>query len=115
MDAPPPLPRRPAVEHTPQPTTTVVLDPDASADALDALRSETARDIVSALGDSPATASDLAERVETSLQNACHHLQCLQAAGLVTDAGCWYSAKGTEMTVYGLTSRRLELRLGAEA
>jgi len=70
---------------------------------------------VSALGDSPATASDLAERVETSLQNACHHLQCLQAAGLVTDAGCWYSAKGTEMTVYGLTSRRLELRLGAEA
>ena len=108
-----PLPLQPAVEHTPQAAKTIALGRDTSAAALGALRSETARRILSGLADGPATASELADRAETSVQNACHHLQRLQEAGLVTDAGTWYSSKGTEMTVYAVTTHRLELRLDA--
>lgn len=107
-----PLPLRPSIEHTPQSQAALHLDDDESTAVIESLASETARAILSALADRPATASDVAERVDTSLQNAHYHLSNLRDADLVTDAGTWYSSKGKEMTVYGLTSRRLELRIG---
>ncbi|WP_245902759.1 ArsR/SmtB family transcription factor [Salinigranum rubrum] len=79
---------------------------------LESLAPETARKILSTLADRPATASDVADRVDTSVQNAHYHLSKLRDADLVTDAGTWYSSKGKEMTVYALTSNRLELRIG---
>lgn len=102
------LPHRPAIDHTPDARTRIDLE-DEPAPILEALGSETARSIVSAVGDRPATASDIAEAVGTSLQNAHYHLDRLMDANLVTHVGTWHSAKGNEMAVYGLTNERMEL------
>jgi DNA-binding transcriptional ArsR family regulator len=107
------LPLRPSIEHTPQSRSALVLGDEESTAVIESLSPETARRILSALADRPATASDVAERVDTSIQNAHYHLTNLRDANLVTDAGTWYSSKGTEMTVYALTSHRLELRIEA--
>lgn len=104
------LPLRPAIDHAPDARTTIDLADDSS-DVIDALGSETARSVVRVLGDGPATASDVATAVETSIQNAHYHLQRLRDADIVTEVGTWHSAKGNEMTVYGLTNERLELSL----
>lgn len=106
-----PLPLRPSIEHTPQSESAMVLGDDESTAVLDSLASEKAREILAALAERPATASDLADRVNTSLQNVHYHLENLGEADLVTDAGTWYSSKGKAMTVYAPTSRRLEFRI----
>jgi DNA-binding transcriptional ArsR family regulator len=105
-----PLPLRPPIDHTPRHESAVVLGEDDSTDVLEALASDTARAILSALTKGPATASDVADEAGTSLQNAHYHLTNLRAADLVTEAGTWYSEKGREMPVYAVTSERLELR-----
>lgn len=109
-----PLPLRPSIDHTPRPESAVVLGEDDSSDVLEALASDTARAILSALTDGPATATDVAEEAGTSLQNAHYHLTNLREADLVTEAGTWYSEKGREMPVYAVTSERLELRFTAD-
>lgn len=76
---------------------------------LSVLSCETARIILAALEDGPATASDLSEQLDISIQTVCYHLDRLSAAELVSDVGTWYSSKGTEMTVYGTTIQRIEL------
>lgn len=103
-----PLPLRPPVEHAPRDRS--VVDLDTASSALRALSSETAQSILGALGDGPATTSDLADRVDTSPQNVHYHLENLQAAGLVTEVGTWYSSKGREMPVFALTAERVEVR-----
>ena len=65
-----------------------------------ALSSRTARSILSALYDEPGTPSDLAERVDTSIQNVSYHLGKMDEADLVTVVDQWYSEKGNEMDVY---------------
>lgn len=107
-----PLPLRPSLDHTPRPSLAVDLDADDSTTVLDSMASETARAILAALADGPATASDIAEAVDTSVQNAHYHLSNLRDAGVVTQAGTWYSSKGKEMAVYALASERIELRIG---
>ncbi|WP_336022120.1 ArsR/SmtB family transcription factor [Halobellus salinisoli] len=77
-------------------------DPDA-AQLIACLSADNARSILSALHDDPATASELADAVDTSLQNARHHLDNLQDADLVRIVNTRYSVKGREMTVYAPT------------
>jgi DNA-binding transcriptional ArsR family regulator len=105
------LPFRPSIDHTPRSRAVVDLTDGDSTAILDSLGCETARSILEALDDSPATASELAATVDTSIQNANYHLENLRDAGLVADVGTWHSSKGKEMTVYGLTSERVEIRL----
>lgn len=92
------------------PLERTVEEPDGSPDLVsfedadavfEALASGTARRIVGALRDTPATPSELAERADTSIQNVTYHLDQLQAAGLVDVVGTWYSSRGVEMDVYG--------------
>ncbi|MBP1953480.1 DNA-binding transcriptional ArsR family regulator [Halarchaeum rubridurum] len=78
----------------------VGIDEDAADEVFDALGSRTARRILAAVYDDPRPASDLADDVDTSLQNARYHLDNLGDAGLVTVADTWYSERGTEMKVY---------------
>ncbi|GGN16599.1 ArsR/SmtB family transcription factor [Halarchaeum nitratireducens] len=78
----------------------VGIDEDAADEVFDALGSRTARRILAAIYDDPRPASDLADDVDTSLQNARYHLDNLSDAGLVTVADTWYSERGTEMKVY---------------
>jgi DNA-binding transcriptional ArsR family regulator len=65
-----------------------------------ALSSATARRIVAYLHEEPRTQSDLAEAVDTSVQNVRYHLDKLEAAGLVEVVDTWYSSRGNEMKVY---------------
>ncbi|MFT4930788.1 MAG: putative transcriptional regulator [Natronomonas sp.] len=83
-----------------------------SDEILDALSSDTARKVLAALHEEPAPASDLAERVETSLQNVNHHLAQLQSAGLIDNVDTWYSTKGREMDVYAPTNQPLVMVAG---
>ncbi|WP_092634180.1 ArsR/SmtB family transcription factor [Haloplanus vescus] len=83
------------------------LTDDDAEQLLDSVSSDTARAILTALEERPATVSELAESVSTSLQNVRHHIGNLEAAGLVAEAGTRYSVKGREMTVYAPTQDSL--------
>ncbi len=90
------------------------VDSDDADDLLGALSSETARSLLSALHDQPATASELSEEVDTSLQNAQYHLQKLEDAELISPVDTIYSEKGREMKVYAPTDGPLILFAGRE-
>ena len=90
------------------------VDSDDADDLLGALSSDTARDLLSELHDDPATASELSERVDTSLQNAQYHLGNLEEANLIESVDTIYSEKGREMTVYAPTDQPLVLFAGRE-
>ncbi|NHN41113.1 helix-turn-helix transcriptional regulator [Halorubellus sp. JP-L1] len=65
-----------------------------------ALSSETARSIFTALHEEPMTASDVADAVDSSIQNVRYHLENLSEAGLIEVVDTWYSSRGNEMKVY---------------
>ncbi len=81
----------------------------------DAMSSETARQIVTALNQEPMAISGIAEAVGTSMQNARYHTSKLQDAGVVTEVDTWYSEKGREMSVYVASCREIVLTLGEDA
>ncbi len=74
---------------------------DEEADAVfAALSSTTARQIYARLNEEPATPSDVADAVDSSIQNVRYHLKKLEEAGLVEVVDTWYSSRGNEMSVY---------------
>ena len=78
---------------------------DAKSDeVLDALSSDTRREVIRELFAEPATASELAERLDTSIQNAHYHVENLASVGLVEPIETVYSTKDNEMTVYAPAS-----------
>ncbi|MFC6786962.1 ArsR/SmtB family transcription factor [Halobaculum halobium] len=91
------------------------VDGDDADDVLAALSSDTARAILSALHDSPGPASDVADRVDTSLQNTQYHLKRLREAGVVEVVDTSYSQKGREMDVYAPADGPLVLVAGPES
>ena len=105
------LPSRPPVDRDDVGPSLRAVD-DGSDRAFDVLRSATARAILQTLYEEPAAASDVADRVGTSLQNVHYHLGNLREADLVTVAGTWYSEKGTEMKVYAPADEPLMLVVG---
>lgn len=83
---------------------------DADTDAvLDALSSETGRSLYRTLFEQPGTASELADRCDTSVQNVHYHVSNLRDAELIEPIETVYSEKGNEMTVYGPASDPLVL------
>ncbi|ELY57134.1 regulatory protein ArsR [Natronococcus amylolyticus DSM 10524] len=68
-----------------------------------ALSSTTARRIYARVDDEPSTPSDIAEAIDSSIQNVRYHLENLEEAGLVTVVDTWYSSRGNEMSVYATT------------
>lgn len=90
------------------------LDDEESEQLISSLSSDTARSILTALHEAPATASELSDAVDTSLQNIKHHLTNLQEAGLVQVADTRYSVKGREMNVYAPTDDSLVVCVGRE-
>ncbi len=68
-----------------------------------ALSSTTARRIYAHVDGEPATPSDIAEAVDSSIQNVRYHLEKLEDAGLVQVVDTWYSSRGNEMSVYATT------------
>jgi len=92
----------------------VGVDSDDADRLLSALSSETARSLYAALHDEPATPSELADGVETSLQNAQYHLANLEEADLIEECDTRYSAKGREMSVYAPCDAPVVLFAGSE-
>ena len=90
----------------------VGVDDDEADDLIAALGSETSRDILSTLHDRPATKSELADEVDTSLQNVQYHLSRLDEADLVDVVDTAYSEKGREMDVYAAADEPLVLFAG---
>ncbi|MFB6176855.1 MAG: ArsR/SmtB family transcription factor [Halobaculum sp.] len=110
------LPSSPDLGGDPDPDDPRVVGVDAedADDVLSALSSDTAREMLSTLHEEPGAASDLAERVDTTLQNAQYHLERMQDAGLIEVAGTAYSEKGREMDVYAPSDRALVVVAGRE-
>lgn len=106
-------PRQSHVEYSPREQSNLTLSGDAQEEALNALSSETAQSILGALDGGPKTTSEIAEIVDTSIQNVHHHLQQLETTDLVEAVDTWYSVKGREMTVYALAAEKLVVQFGA--
>jgi DNA-binding transcriptional ArsR family regulator len=92
----------------------VGLDGEAAEELVGALQAETARELLSELYDEPAAPSELADRVDTSLQNAQYHLEKLEDADLIEVADTVYSEKGREMRVFAPASSPLVMVAGRE-
>lgn len=103
------FPIREPVEKKASPS---VVSLDTADKVFEALRSTTARSLVTELYEGPATATDLAEAVDTSLQNAQYHLERLREAELIEPVDTWYSERGREMTVFAPTADPLVLWAG---
>ncbi len=107
------LPSRPDVEPAEDAGPRVVGVDDAEADdVLSALSSGTARRVLAELHDEPAPPSELADRVDTSLQNVQYHLDKLQSCGAVEVVDTAYSAKGREMDVFAPADQPLVVFAG---
>lgn len=96
-------------EPTKDPIDTVNLLDDAGV--IEALGSETARQILCVLASQPTTATELTEYTESSLQNVMYHLKRLEEVDLVEDTGVAYSEKGREMTVYRSTTESITVEV----
>ena len=90
------------------------VDSDDADDLLGALSSETARELLAALHDEPATPSALADAIDTSLQNAQYHLGKLEDADIIEVVDTVYSEKGREMKVYAPADQPLVVFAGNE-
>ncbi|AUV83435.1 ArsR family transcriptional regulator [Salinigranum rubrum] len=107
------LPSKPDIDPNDEPRV-VGLDSDDADELIDALSSSTTREVLAALHEDPASASELATRVDTSLQNVQYHLRKLEDAGLVEVGDTVYSEKGREMNVYVPADRALVVVAGRE-
>lgn len=107
------LSRRPSPETIKESLETdpnvVPIDDEAADEVFSTLSSTTARSILAELYEQPQTASDIADEVDTSIQNVDYHLNQLSDAGLIEVVEIWYSDQGKEMKVYAPTSRALVL------
>jgi DNA-binding transcriptional ArsR family regulator len=90
------------------------LDSDEADTALSALSSTTARRILGLLHDRPDTPASVADRADTTLQNAQYHLGRMSEAGLVEVVDTVYSEKGREMKVYAPADRPLVVFAGPD-
>lgn len=81
---------------------------------LPAISSTTARTILKAIYDDPKTTSEIADQLDTSVQNVSYHLERLSDAHLVEVGDTWYSSQGKEMDVYVPANGPLVLYVGAE-
>jgi predicted ArsR family transcriptional regulator len=78
----------------------LTIDDEKTDEILSSVSSETAREILTSVHDSPKIPIDLAEELGTTTQNVRYHLDNLEEAGLVEVGDVCYSEKGREMSVY---------------
>lgn len=89
----------------------VVSFDDADA-IIEALGSQTARSIMSALETEAMAPAELADRVDTSIQNVTYHLDRMADADLVEVVDTSYSPRGAEMDMYAAVSSPVIICLG---
>lgn len=107
------LPSSPEVSVEDDPRVVGLDSEDADA-LMQALSSDTAREMLSTLHEEPSPPSRLAEQVDTTLQNAQYHLERLSDAGAIEVVGTAYSEKGREMDVYAPADKPLVIFAGQD-
>lgn len=107
------IPRQNSVEYSPRERSDRTISGTSGEDALSVLSSETAQSVLGVLDGGPKTTTEVAATVDTSIQNARHHLQRLEETDLVEPIDTRYSVKGREMTVYALAAEKLVVQFGA--
>ncbi|PSP27661.1 ArsR family transcriptional regulator [Halobacteriales archaeon QH_2_65_14] len=90
------------------------VDSDRAENVISTLSGDTAMKTFRMLNDEALTASEVADRLDLSVQNASYHLENLQDADLVEVVDTCYSEKGREMAIYAVTSEPKVLVLGTE-
>jgi len=66
------------VDHTPHERTSIIVADEQQPDVLQTVSSDTAQQILSTLGDEPATTSNIADAIDTSIQNTKFHVALLK-------------------------------------
>jgi DNA-binding transcriptional ArsR family regulator len=108
------LPFKSEPTQSPEGARVLSLEDEATEEALSALSSDTAREVLSLVYEEPRTPPEVRDEIGTSLQNVHYHLDNLEEADLIQPAGSGYSEKGTEMTVYAPASEAVVLFAGAQ-
>ena len=108
------LPFKSEPTQSPEGPRVLSLEDEATEEALSALSSDTAREILSLVYEEPRTPPEIRDEIGSSLQNVHYHLENLEEADLIQPAGSGYSEKGTEMTVYAPASEAVVLFAGAQ-
>lgn len=81
---------------------------------VDALASDTARNLLAEIYEDPSVPSELAERLNMTLQRVSYHLDKLEEADLIRVVGTRYSEKGQEMKIYAPVDDPLVVFVGTE-
>lgn len=102
------------VESEPDEPRVLDVGETEAGEAFEVLSSETARRVLAAVYEEPSTPPEVREQVGTTLQNVHYHLDRLESAGLIEEAGVGYSENGNEMTVYAPKSEALVLFAGRD-
>lgn len=105
------VPKQSQVEYEPEEPQLAKIGESADG-VISVLQSKTARNLLTALYDEPMVPSDLADALDTSVQNIGYHLDNLHQVGLVEVVDTWYSAKGGTMDVYAPTTETLVIVAG---
>ncbi|MFC6864259.1 ArsR/SmtB family transcription factor [Halomicroarcula sp. GCM10025817] len=106
------LPQKPLVDRPDPDSRVVTLDDEDADEVFSTLGSDISRAVLAELYRDPATQSELAERVDTSIQNVGYHVENLLEANLITVVEQWYSKKGVEMDVFAPAGAPLVLVAG---
>ena len=106
------LPQKPHVDRQEPDSRIITLDDEDADDVFATLGSDISRALLAELYRNPATQSELAERVDTSIQNVGYHVEKLREANLITVVEQWYSQKGVEMDVFAPVGAPLILFAG---
>lgn len=103
----------PSIERSRDPSVLYV-DSDETEEIISTLSGDTAMMIFRMLNDQALTPSEVATRLEMSVQSVTYHLDNLEEANLVEVIDTCYSEKGREMNIYAVTSDPKVVVLGTE-
>lgn len=102
-----------SISHEP-PLRLLEMDDEQVSELFKALAGDTSREIYQHIQQSPATAPQLADTLDTTVQNIHYHFEKLRDAGLIEPLDTTYSEKGIEMTVYGAAFSPLIISFATE-
>lgn len=85
------------------------IEDEAAGEVFSALASDTTRSILAAVYEEPQTASEIADSVNSSLQNVNYHLNKLTESDLIRVVETRYSDQGKEMNVYAPSKQAVVL------
>ena len=90
------------------------IDEQDTDTVFETLSSAMARNLLVAINDEPGTPSELADRLDSSIQTISYHLEALLEAELIRVADTRYSEKGREMKIYAPGENPVVLVVGTE-